>query len=113
MKVNELLPLKVYPFTLMLQCFSCRMPAVMKRTPDVYKIGVLEVQGAFLEHKVALQKARAQLEEPVELEVKDVRRADDITDDLNGLIIPGTLYHNLLLATSLSIKIGIYLSNKI
>ena len=65
------------------------MPTNMKRTPEVYKIGILEVQGAFLEHKVALQKARAGLEEPVELVMKDVRRADDISDDLDGLIIPG------------------------
>ena len=66
------------------------MPTTMKRAPEVFRIGILEVQGAFLEHKVALQKARTELEEPVELVIKDVRREDDISDDLDGLIIPGS-----------------------
>ena len=65
------------------------MPTAMKGTPEVYRIGILEVQGAFLEHKVALQKARAELVEPVELVLKDIRKSDDLSDDLDGLIIPG------------------------
>ena len=69
--------------------FKCRIPTTMKRTPNLYKIGILEIQGAFLEHKVALQKARAQLDEPAELALREIRKADDLSDDLDGLIIPG------------------------
>ena len=61
----------------------------MKKSSVVYRIGILEIQGAFLEHRVALQKARDQLDEPVSLELIEVRKADDVTDDLDGLIIPG------------------------
>ena len=61
----------------------------MKKSPIVYRIGILEIQGAFLEHRVALQKARDLLDEPVSLELMEIRKAEDVTDDLDGLIIPG------------------------
>ena len=61
----------------------------MKKSSLVYRIGILEIQGAFLEHRVALQKARDQLDEPVSLELMEVRKAEDVNDDLDGLIIPG------------------------
>lgn len=51
-------------------------------------IGLLEVQGAFLEHRVALQKA-ARLLGNVDIRLAEVRVADHVTDQLDGLIIPG------------------------
>lgn len=51
-------------------------------------VGLLEVQGAFLEHRVALQKA-AQFLGNVDLQLKEIRTADHVTDELDGLVIPG------------------------
>ncbi|ESO95429.1 hypothetical protein LOTGIDRAFT_116826 [Lottia gigantea] len=54
------------------------------------RIGVLEVQGAFQEHKNALNKAAKELNDRyILVEVTEVRHSDHITDELNGLIIPG------------------------
>ncbi|WAR03456.1 PDX2-like protein [Mya arenaria] len=50
-------------------------------------VGILEVQGAFMEHKVSLQKAASSLD--LEIHVHGIRTAGDITDSLEGLIIPG------------------------
>lgn len=47
------------------------------------KIGVLALQGAFVEHINALKK----LDE--EIEVFEIRQKKDIKDDMNGLILPG------------------------
>ncbi|KAK7099437.1 pyridoxal 5'-phosphate synthase subunit PdxT-like [Littorina saxatilis] len=52
-------------------------------------LGVMAVQGAFLEHQVSLQKAAEQLSQRPSLTVREVRHADDVTSDLQGLIIPG------------------------
>ncbi|KAL8580707.1 hypothetical protein ACOMHN_004748 [Nucella lapillus] len=55
-------------------------------------VGIMAVQGAFLEHKVALYSAAKLLPLPPscsELTVREIRHADDITSDLQGLIIPG------------------------
>ena len=52
-------------------------------------LGVMAVQGAFLEHQVSLQRAAEQLPERPLLTVREVRHADDITSDIQGLIIPG------------------------
>ncbi|XP_045176842.2 pyridoxal 5'-phosphate synthase subunit PdxT-like isoform X2 [Mercenaria mercenaria] len=51
-------------------------------------VGLLEVQGAFLEHRVALQKA-AQLLGNVDLRLMEIRTANHVTDELDGLVIPG------------------------
>lgn len=51
-------------------------------------VGLLEVQGAFLEHRVALKKA-SQLLGNVDLRLTEVRTSDHLTDDLDGLVIPG------------------------
>lgn len=53
------------------------------------KIGILEVQGAFQEHKVALMKAQKLLDIETNIQVTEVRHPDHVTDDLDGLIIPG------------------------
>ena len=45
------------------------------------KIGVLALQGAFIEHERALSSLGA--------EVKELRRLSDFTDDLNGVVLPG------------------------
>ena len=52
-------------------------------------VGVMAVQGAFLEHQVALERAAEQLSQRPLLTVREVRHADDITSDIQGLIIPG------------------------
>ena len=52
-------------------------------------LGVMAVQGAFLEHQVALRRAAEQLSQRPLLTVREVRHADDITSDIQGLIIPG------------------------
>lgn len=45
------------------------------------KIGVLALQGAFIEHERALLSLGA--------EVKEIRLLSDFTDDLDGLVLPG------------------------
>jgi len=52
-------------------------------------IGILEVQGAFLEHQVAVTRAAASLPAGVQVHVHEVRTAAHVTDMLDGLIIPG------------------------
>ena len=52
-------------------------------------VGILEVQGAFLEHRVALQNAVKLLGSDIGLNITEVRCPDDITNELGGLIIPG------------------------
>lgn len=54
-----------------------------------HKIGVLEVQGAFEEHKVALMRAKQCLHVTTELEITGVRHPDHLVPDMDGLIIPG------------------------
>ncbi|XP_033751718.1 pyridoxal 5'-phosphate synthase subunit PdxT-like [Pecten maximus] len=53
------------------------------------KIGILEVQGAFQEHKVALMRAKTCMHVKTELEVVEVRHPDHLVPDMDGLIIPG------------------------
>ncbi|XP_071181794.1 pyridoxal 5'-phosphate synthase subunit PdxT-like [Mytilus edulis] len=55
---------------------------------DKLVIGILEVQGAFNEHHVALRKAQKCLNIP-DLEIIGVRHPDHISDNMDGLIIPG------------------------
>ena len=45
------------------------------------KIGVFALQGAFIEHERALLSLGA--------EVKEIRRLNDFTDDLDGVVLPG------------------------
>lgn len=52
------------------------------------RIGVLELQGAFLEHKRKLGHVARQLAERVELSVLGVKTAEQV-EGLDGLIIPG------------------------
>ncbi len=57
------------------------------------KIGILAIQGAFLEHKTCLTKAIKSIrdnckDENLEIEILEVRDAKDMTD-LDALIIPG------------------------
>jgi len=52
-------------------------------------VGILEVQGAFLEHRVALQTAAQNIQSEFDLRIIDVRTADDVTNEMDGLIIPG------------------------
>ncbi|KAK3103206.1 hypothetical protein FSP39_017430 [Pinctada imbricata] len=56
---------------------------------DVTRIGILEVQGAFLEHKVALQKACSSGYTKNTVEIMSIRNASDIKPEMDGLIIPG------------------------
>lgn len=51
-------------------------------------VGILEIQGGFSEHRVALQKAAENLEIK-NLKILSVRKAADIVPSLSGLIIPG------------------------
>ncbi|XP_013421106.1 probable pyridoxal 5'-phosphate synthase subunit pdx2 isoform X2 [Lingula anatina] len=57
------------------------------------RIGILGIQGAFQEHKVALLKAHeaAKCDDLSNwtLDIVDVRSRGDVTDDLDGLILPG------------------------
>ncbi|XP_021340060.1 uncharacterized protein LOC110441275 isoform X2 [Mizuhopecten yessoensis] len=53
------------------------------------KVGILEVQGAFQEHKVALMRANQCLQTTIKLEVMEVRHPDHLSPDMDGLIIPG------------------------
>ncbi|XP_052064590.1 pyridoxal 5'-phosphate synthase subunit PdxT-like [Mytilus californianus] len=55
---------------------------------DKLAIGILEVQGAFNEHNVALRKAQKCFNIP-DLEIIGVRYPDHISDKIDGLIIPG------------------------
>lgn len=57
--------------------------------PEVINVGILEIQGAFLEHRVALQKASQFVEKGVSVNVTEVRTPEHVTDQLDGLIIPG------------------------
>ena len=52
-------------------------------------VGILEVQGAFLEHQLSLQKATKLMSEPLILKTVGIRRAEDLDEDIDGLIIPG------------------------
>ena len=45
------------------------------------KIGILALQGAFAEHEVSLDK--------LHIPHFEIRQADDLQDDMDGLIIPG------------------------
>lgn len=52
-------------------------------------VGILEVQGAFLEHQLALQKAKSRLPKLINLRTVGIRRSEDLSGSLDGLIIPG------------------------
>ena len=54
------------------------------------KVGVLAIQGSFIEHINSLE--RVKLEEKfkhLNIVVTEIRAVDDLSDDLRGLIIPG------------------------
>ena len=53
------------------------------------KIGVLAVQGAFLEHKQCLESLDRRSFKGNKLEVIEIRSSDDIDNDMDGLILPG------------------------
>ena len=55
---------------------------------EVYRVGVLAIQGAFAEHKRMLGKAATQLGEEARIVVIEVRSSDQLAG-LAGLIIPG------------------------
>ncbi|XP_062589100.1 pyridoxal 5'-phosphate synthase subunit PdxT-like [Saccostrea cucullata] len=65
------------------------MPSSVETEERSIKIGILEVQGAFLEHKNALLKAKEQIKLPVQIETFEVRNPSHVTSDLDGMIIPG------------------------
>lgn len=52
-------------------------------------VGILEVQGAFLEHRIALQTAAETINSKFELRIVEVRNPDHVTNEMDGLIIPG------------------------
>ena len=52
------------------------------------RIGVLSIQGAFEEHKNALFKCSDYFRN-YRIEAKEIRSIDDITEQLNGVILPG------------------------
>ena len=65
-------------------------PSGNKLPNDVcLNIGILEVQGAFLEHRVALEKANEMMKANTDLKIHEVRSPEHISSDLDGLIIPG------------------------
>lgn len=55
---------------------------------EMYRVGVLAIQGAFAEHTRMLTKAAAQLGQEARIVVIEVRRCDQLSG-LAGLIIPG------------------------
>lgn len=55
---------------------------------EVYRVGVLAIQGAFAEHTRMLAKAAAQLGEEARIVIIEVRSSDQL-EGLAGLIIPG------------------------
>ncbi|XP_057295595.1 pyridoxal 5'-phosphate synthase subunit PdxT-like [Hydractinia symbiolongicarpus] len=66
-------------------CFQCyTFIAVMKKS---FKIGVLAIQGAFAEHKNAFQNCA--LKFSITITMVEIRSADDITADLDGIVLPG------------------------
>ncbi|XP_046329777.2 pyridoxal 5'-phosphate synthase subunit PdxT-like [Haliotis cracherodii] len=56
---------------------------------ETLKVGILEIQGAFLEHKISLLAAAKELSDDVTVDVIGVRNVSHITSDMVGLIIPG------------------------
>lgn len=52
-----------------------------------FKIGVLAIQGAFAEHKNAFQNCA--LKFSITITMVEIRSADDITADLDGIVLPG------------------------
>lgn len=66
------------------------MPVDTEKTKtESIKVGILEVQGAFLEHKNALLKAKEILQLKCPLEIYEVRQASHVNSSLDGMIIPG------------------------
>lgn len=55
---------------------------------EMYRVGVLAIQGAFAEHTKMLAKAAAQLGQEASVVVTEVRTPDQLIG-LAGLIIPG------------------------
>ena len=54
------------------------------------KIGVLAVQGSFMEHIKSLERVKKKdIFKCHAILVVEIRSADDVTEDLKGLIIPG------------------------
>ncbi|CAE1238243.1 pdxT [Acanthosepion pharaonis] len=53
------------------------------------RVGILEIQGGFSEHRTAILKAAETLGMKEKIEILSVRKAADISPALSGLIIPG------------------------
>ena len=56
------------------------------------KIGILAIQGGFSEHADALKKCLSgseYVEMKLPVELVELRCGEDITSDLNGIILPG------------------------
>ena len=58
------------------------------------KIGVLAVQGAYLEHKQCLESLDRRSKKGNKLEVIEIRSSDNIDNDMDGLIVPGNYQRN-------------------
>ena len=69
------------------------------------KIGVLAVQGAFYEHIQALNKVYRQIKvnqtHYVEMEILEVRCANDLSDSMDGLIIPGKTVISVIMPSTI------------
>ncbi|KAH3894208.1 pyridoxal 5'-phosphate synthase subunit PdxT-like isoform X3 [Dreissena polymorpha] len=64
-------------------------PGDLKSGVAIVTVGLLEIQGAFLEHRVALQKAARLLSKPIDLHLVEVRTAEQLRPEMDALIIPG------------------------
>lgn len=61
---------------------------VLQPKISVFTVGVLCIQGAFIEHKRMLEKVDDELKDSCHLELVDVRKPEHL-EGLDGLIIPG------------------------
>ena len=52
-------------------------------------IGVLAIQGSFIEHVNAFESLRENNQNNVDLIVQQVRTSEDLKENINGLVIPG------------------------
>lgn len=56
------------------------------------KIGILAIQGGFFEHETAFKRCMFTeefSEKDIELDLVQIRSKDDITPDINGIVLPG------------------------
>ena len=57
------------------------------KSPSPLTVGILEIQGAFLEHRAAVERAATSL--GLVVDVVGVRQVCDVKQEMDGLIIPG------------------------